>query len=97
MSFLGEAMFENLMTTEINWLLFFGLFFMTFMLDLIEVTFVMSVQNLQAVRAASCRLLIMFIMAVGVMNYVANPLYIIPICLGSFCGTYFTVSRKKRS
>ena len=87
---------ENL-TTEINWLLFVGLFIMTFILDFIECTFVMSVQKLKPLATASCRFSIMFIMAIGIMNYVANPLYIVPICLGSFCGSYFTVWRRSRN
>lgn len=85
---------ENL-TSEINWLLFAGLFIMTFILDFIEVSFVMSVQGLRPLRTAFCRFSIMLIMAIGIMNYVANPLYILPICLGSFFGSFCTVTRAK--
>lgn len=85
------------LTTEINWLLFIALFSMTFILDFIEVTFVMSVQKTKPLAAAVCRFAIMLIMAIGIMNYVANPLYILPICCGSFCGTYLTIKNKSKN
>ena len=41
--------------------------------------------------AASVGALMHFLIAFGVLNYVQNYLYIIPLALGSFIGTYLMV------
>ena len=71
------------------------LFVATFILDFVEVTYVMSVYKKQPIRTGLCRVAVLCIMALGIINYVTNPLYLIPICLGSFCGASFTVWYRK--
>lgn len=36
-----------------------------------------------------------FLLAFGVINYVGNFLYVIPLALGSFVGTYIVVARER--
>ena len=71
------------------------LFTATFILDWIEANYVIAVTHRHPLMAGLCRMGVLFIMAFGVINYVENPLYVAPICIGSFCGTYFTIWRKK--
>ena len=43
--------------------------------------------------AATTGALMHFLLAVGVLNYVQNYLYLIPLALGSWIGTYIVVKK----
>jgi len=45
--------------------------------------------------AATTGFLMHFLLAVGVINYVNNFLYVIPLALGSWFGTYLVVARER--
>lgn len=47
--------------------------------------------------AATTGSIMYFIIAFGVLNYVGNFLYIIPLAMGSWIGTYLVVDRERRS
>ncbi len=47
--------------------------------------------------AATTGALMHFILAFGVLNYVQNYLYVIPLALGSWVGTYIVVRREQKS
>jgi hypothetical protein len=46
-------------------------------------------------RAASVSAVIYSLLAFGVITYSQNPLYIIPLGIGAFVGTYLTVKYRK--
>lgn len=73
-----------------------GIFFAYVAIDILYVYYTLYVTRLRAVAAANTSLLIYLIAAVGVINYVGNYLYIIPIALGSWVGTYITVYWEKK-
>ena len=86
------------MIGDINFLMMLVLFVSTFILDSLEATYVMSVTNLKPIQAGICRASILLIMAFGVVNYVNHLIYLLPICLGSFCGMSYSVwCHKKKS
>jgi hypothetical protein len=55
--------------------------------------YTLSVAQQQPIRAATVGSLMHFLIAVGVLSYVQNYLYIIPLALGSWIGTYIVVSK----
>jgi phosphotransferase system glucose/maltose/N-acetylglucosamine-specific IIC component len=86
---------------EFNWLLAVGLFFASLVLDAIFALYTVAVINTQAIRAASLSLVTYLLYAVGVLNFVDNKWYIVPLSLGAFAGSYMVVKyeaiKKKRS
>lgn len=58
--------------------------------------YTLSVTKLRPLASATTSFLMHFILAFGVLNYVNNFLYIIPLAIGSFIGTYGLVYREKK-
>ncbi|MCA9359168.1 hypothetical protein KC926_03110 [Candidatus Kaiserbacteria bacterium] len=65
-----------------------------FVVDVMYAHYTLSVAELKAVSAANTGSLVHFIIAFGVLSYVQNYLYVIPIAIGSWFGTYMVVSRE---
>lgn len=65
-------------------------------IDMLYAHYTFSVTKLQASRAATTGALMYFLLAVGVLNYTHNPLYLFPLVLGSWIGTYLTVEFERR-
>lgn len=76
---------------HINWLLAVGLFVAASILDAIFALYTVAVVNTQPVRAASLSFLTYLLEAVGVVNYVGNRIYLAPLALGAFVGSYSVV------
>jgi len=57
--------------------------------------YTLAVAQKQPVRSATVGAMMHFLIAVGVLSYVQNYLYIIPLALGSWIGTYIVVSKSK--
>ncbi len=55
--------------------------------------YTLKVAEKKPVHAATSGALIHFLLAIGVLSYVQNYLYIIPLALGSWIGTYIVVKR----
>ncbi len=53
--------------------------------------YTIAVTKKKPFTAASVGSIMHFLIAFGVLNYVQNYLYVIPLALGSFIGTYVTV------
>jgi hypothetical protein len=53
--------------------------------------YTIAVTTKRPLRAASVGALMHFLIAFGVLNYVQNYLYVIPLAVGSFIGTYLVV------
>jgi hypothetical protein len=62
-----------------------------FALDILFVFYTYAVVKRKPLRAATTAGSMYFLMAVGIMSYVDNPLYLIPLAAGSWVGTYIMV------
>jgi hypothetical protein len=63
--------------------------------DGMYVYYTYSVVKKKPFISASTGVLMHFLLAFGVINYVNNYLYIVPLALGSWFGTYIVVAREK--
>lgn len=82
--------------SHFNPLIAMGIFVAYVVIDILYVYYTLYVTRLRAVAAANTSLLIYLIAAIGVINYVGNYLYIIPIVIGAWVGTYATVYWEKK-
>ncbi len=58
--------------------------------------YTLAVTSKKPVTAATVGALMHFLIAFGVLNYIQNYLYLIPLALGSWVGTYFVVRKDAR-
>ncbi len=82
---------------HINWLLALALFAAYALIDALYAWYTLSVVSFKAVRSANISALMYFLMAFGVITYVHNYLYIVPVAAGSWVGTFGLVSATKRN
>jgi len=69
-----------------------GIVFVAYLLvDAMYAYYTLAVTKNRPVAAASVGATMHFLIAFGVLNYVQNYLYIIPLAVGSWFGTYFVV------
>lgn len=61
--------------------------------DALYARYTLDVANYKPYKAATTGALIHFFLAFGVINYTQNWLYIFPLAIGSWIGTYFTVKK----
>lgn len=71
------------------------IFFFYIIVDGLYAYYTLSVTALKPFRAATSGFIIHFILAFGVISYVGNFLYVIPLAIGSWIGTYLTVKMEK--
>jgi hypothetical protein len=85
---------------DFNWLGAIGLFFASFALDAVFALYTLSVMKHKALQAGTWSLFTYLLMAVGILNFVNNRWYIVPLSLGAFGGAYAVVKweslKKKR-
>ncbi len=81
---------ENLIHTwnDFSWIIAIGVFATYFVADALYAHYTLAVAEHRPVAAANTGALLHFLLALGVLSYVENYLYIFPIALGSWCGTY---------
>lgn len=72
-----------------------GIFVAYMAIDALYVMYTYSIMKKEPALAATMGAVMYFLMALGVINYVNNFLYIIPLVAGSWLGTYIVVSREK--
>ena len=77
------------------WLAFI-IFFAYLIIDGLYAYYTYSVVKKKPFASATTGFIMHFLLAVGVINYVNNFLYIIPLACGSWAGTYLVVYREKR-
>jgi hypothetical protein len=58
--------------------------------------YTLAVADKNALRSANTGALMHFLIAFGVISYVQNYLYILPLALDSWIGTYLVVVRESR-
>lgn len=63
--------------------------------DALYAKYTLDVANYNEIKAATVGATIHFFLAFGVINYTQNWLYIFPLAIGSWIGTYFTVRRAR--
>ena len=61
------------------------------LIDAMYAYYTLAITNKMPVMAASVGATMHFLIAFGVLNYVQNYLYIIPVAMGSWIGTYLVV------
>lgn len=75
-----------------------GLIFVSYILiDGAYAYYTLAVMKRRPVVSATVGSLMHFLIAFGVLNYVQNYLYIFPLALGSWVGTYLVVKRDNSS
>jgi len=73
------------------------IFFAYLIVDGMYAYYTLAVTRKKPAIAASVGALMHFLIAFGVLNYVQNYLYIIPIAFGSWIGTYIVVNEDLKS
>ncbi len=68
-----------------------GLFVAATLLDAVFALYTVAVVNTAPFRAASLSFVTYMLEAVGVVNYVNNRWYLVPLALGAFVGSYTVV------
>jgi hypothetical protein len=84
---------------EFNWLIAFGVFIASALLDAVFAVYIFAINKHQAHLAGVMSFITYALMAVGIVNYVQNKWYIVPTAFGAYLGTFLIVkyeSRKKK-
>jgi hypothetical protein len=79
-----------------SWLHAFGVFVGYFVLDILWAWYMLAVTERRAAASANVCGAIYVLSALGVMSYAGNWLYLLPLALGSWSGTYLIVSHERR-
>ena len=64
--------------------------------DALYAKYTLEVVELRPFHSATIGALMHFLLALGVVSYTDNWLYIFPLALGSWIGTFFVVSKEKK-
>lgn len=74
-----------------------GVIFVTYVvIDILYAMYVICVSKRQPVNAAIVSAFLYSLGAYGVISYSKNPLYVVPLALGAFLGTYLVVKYNER-
>lgn len=76
---------------EFNWLTALTVFVVYVVFDILYAVYVLCVSQKRAIAASFTGSMLYSLGAVGVMNYTHNILYLIPLSMGAFVGTYIAV------
>lgn len=76
---------------EFSWLTALTVFMVYVLFDILYALYVICVSNRQAVAASAISSVLYSLGAYGVMNYLHNAWYLIPLAFGAFIGTYVAV------
>lgn len=82
-----------------SWTMALLVFCAYFVIDILWARYTYAVVNMKAVPAATIGSTMYFLLAFGVLNYTKNFLYLIPLVIRSWLGTYLVVKweRAKKS
>jgi uncharacterized protein YebE (UPF0316 family) len=76
---------------DFNWWTALTVFVVYVFFDILYALYVICVSRRQALAASAISAVLYSLGAYGVMNYLHNPLYLIPLAIGAFIGTYVAV------
>jgi hypothetical protein len=82
---------------QFNWLVALGLLCTYVVADALYAYYTLAVAEYRPFHAANTSALIHFLLALGVLSYVENFLYIIPIAIGSWIGTFLLVQKSVKT
>jgi uncharacterized membrane protein (DUF485 family) len=77
--------------SEFNWATAVFVFVVYVVFDILYALYVIFVGQKRAVAASVTGAMLYSLGAVGVMSYTHNALYLVPLSLGAFVGTYIAV------
>ncbi|MCK9351221.1 MAG: hypothetical protein WCT49_01585 [Candidatus Paceibacterota bacterium] len=80
---------------QINFALAALIFFAYVFVDGLYAYYTLKVVDLNEYRSATSGAVIHLVLAFGVLNYINNFLYIVPLVLGSWVGTFFLVRSER--
>ena len=83
------------MVNEINIYLAIIIFFTYFILDMFYAYYILCIESRQNLMSSFMAGMITSLSAFGVVTFSKNMLYIIPLFLGAFAGTYCTMKLKE--
>ena len=72
------------------------IFFAYVLVDALYAYYTLEVTKRKPYSAATVGAIMYLIIAIGVINYIQNYLYLIPLVLGSWIGTFIVVKREQR-
>jgi len=78
-------------TNEFQWTTAWLVFTTYFVVDILYARYITEVAHKRALRAAVISCFLYSLLAYGVISYSRNTLYLVPLVLGAFWGTYVTV------
>ena len=78
---------------HVNWLVALGLLCTYVVADALYAYYTLAVAEYRPLRAANTSAFIHFLLALGIVSYVENFLYIVPIAIGSWIGTFLLVQK----
>lgn len=67
-----------------------------FFVDILYVRYTLHITRYQPLRAASAGSLIYLLLSLGVIHYTQNALYLIPLIMGAWVGTYSAVRLEQK-
>lgn len=76
---------------EFSWVTAAIVFIVYVVFDILYALYVLCVSRRQSVAAAGISSVLYSLGAVGVMNYMNNAWYLVPLGIGAFVGTYIAV------
>ena len=83
------------MTIQFDYNVAFLIFITYFILDMFYAYYILCIENKQNFMSSLMAGLVTSLAAFGVVSFSKNMLYIIPLFLGAFAGTYFTMKLKE--
>jgi hypothetical protein len=81
----------DISTDNFSWMVALGIFSVYFFIDILYANYTLMVVERRAKAAASVSAVMYFLLALGVLTYISNALYLIPLFLGAWLGTYVAV------
>lgn len=84
------------MAETFNWWVALSIMVSYILIDGLYVRYTLEVVELNPIRAANIGTIMHFLLAFGVISYTQNWLYVLPLALGSWIGTYLVVKHAKR-
>ncbi len=84
-----------LLYSGFNWFIALGVMLSYVIIDGLYARYTLEVVALKPFKSATIGAGMHFLLAYGVINYTENWLYIFPLVIGSWIGTYFIVKCEK--
>jgi hypothetical protein len=100
--YITKNMIENIVSYiieswfNLSWGLAIIVFFSYLLIDALNAIYTDAVARQKPLKASNTGAIMYILLALGVISYTQNFLYLIPVVLGSWVGTYIVVSRHKR-